>query len=371
MYTNRFITVALMVALVLAAVGMVGCGDGSDLTARERAAAGLNADGTGPAIAPRTDPPAAPTDLRAFAADWSRIDLSWTYTTSDEDGFRIYMRKGSGWSLVISVGPGERSCSVTGLRSGRAYTFKVVAYNAFGKGTSNLAAETTMALIPAGCFNMGDAFDEGNSDELPVHQVCLTGAFSIDAHLVTNADYALCVAYSGCTAPSSNNSNTRYPYYTSSLYQNFPVIQVSLAQAAAFCAWNGKRLPTEAEWEYAARGGLNGKRYPNGNTVGRGTANYYYSKDKYDNDTTPVEFYPPNGYGIYDMAGNAWEMVSDWYAEDYYSVSPTNNPTGPATGTSHVVRGGAWDVPRSLLRVSARYGTVSSPWVDVSFRCAE
>lgn len=227
-----------------------------------------------------------------------------------------------------------------------------------------------MALVPAGCFNMGNATSAGNNDEYPVHNVCLTNDFALDANLVTNAEYARCVAAAVCTAPSSVASSTRGSYYNGADYANFPVIYVTWDQATTYCGWISKRLPTEAEWEYAARGGLDGKTYPNGNKMSRGQGNYHYSKDKYDNDTTPIDFYPDNGYGLHDMAGNVWEFVSDWYASDYYSSSPASDPTGPATGTYRVLRGGAWNVPASYIRVSVRYNTQYAPNNDTGFRCA-
>jgi len=228
-----------------------------------------------------------------------------------------------------------------------------------------------MALIPSGCFDMGDAFNEGATDELPVHNVCITSNFYMDVHEVTNAEYAACVSAGACTAPGSSGSNTRASYYGNPTYDDFPVIYVSWNQANEYCAWAGKRLPTEAEWEYAARGGLSGKRYPWGDIISGTDANYMNSGDSWDNDTSPMENYAANGYGLYDMAGNVWEWVNDWYQNDYYSISPTNDPPGPAPGTYRVVRSGGWCNITNDLRVAGRFtGGPSNQYNFPGFRCA-
>jgi len=227
-----------------------------------------------------------------------------------------------------------------------------------------------MALIPSGCFNMGDAFSEGGSDELPVHNVCITSDFYMDVNEVTNAEYAACVCASGCTAPGDSSSYSRGSYYGNPTYHDFPVIYVSWNQATAYCTWAGKRLPTEAEWEYAARGGLSGQRYPWGDTISGSNANYMDSGDPWDNDTSQVAYYPANGYGLYDMAGNVFEWVNDWYLSTYYSVSPTNDPPGPASGTYRVLRGGSWNINTYALRVAYRMNrNPTNQFYYLGFRC--
>jgi len=201
--------------------------------------------------------------------------------------------------------------------------------------TSNCLA--TMVLLPAGEFQMGDAFNEGVNlyapNELPVHVVYLD-AFYMDAYEVTNAQYA-------AFDPTHTYSAGK---------ENHPVVYVDWYDAANYAAWAGKRLPTEAEWEKAARGGLIGNRYPWGNEITATDANY----DDNIGDTTPVGNYSPNGYGLYDMAGNVWEWCADWWGADFYSSSPLDNPLGPETGTDRVVRGGSWGSLPSTLRVSLR-----------------
>jgi formylglycine-generating enzyme required for sulfatase activity len=247
-------------------------------------------------------------------------------------------------------------------------------------GNVNSAADTVTVtatvfpgpdvLIPTGCFDMGDAFSEGDADELPVHNVCITG-FYMDVHEVTNAEYKACVDAGSCTAPSNSTSSTRGTYYGNATYDNFPVIFVDWNQATDYCTWAGKRLPTEAEWEYAARGGLSGKRYPWGDTISGTDANYRDSGDAWDNDTSQVEYYAPNGYGLYDMSGNVNEWLNDWYDAGYYSVSPANDPQGTASGTLRVFRSGSWLSSVFNLRASSRI-MVNPDYSghNVGFRCA-
>ncbi len=228
-----------------------------------------------------------------------------------------------------------------------------------------------MACIPAGCFDMGDAFaPEGNEDELPVHNVCLPD-FEMDFHEITNSEYMECVYDGGCDPQESPHSNTRNYYASSPLYDDFPAIWVDWEMADAYCSWAGRRLPTEAEWEYAARGGLSDQRYPWGDTVSGADANYLDSEDEWDNDTSPAGAYPANGYGLYDMAGNVLEWVSDWYVDDYYSVSPPYNPQGPSTVTWYrVLRGGSWSHNSNYLRAASRHDNyISDASNFTGFRC--
>ena len=229
-----------------------------------------------------------------------------------------------------------------------------------------------MACIPEGCFAMGDAFGEGWWAELPAHNVCIS-AFEMDVHEVTNAEYAECVVGGGCTVPEYLDSFTRLDYYGDAAYDDFPVIYVDWNKATDYCTWAGKRLPTEAEWEYAARGGLAENRYPWGDTDPQcTTANFYNDGSYCVGDTSEVESYSANGYGLYDMSGNVFEWVSDWFQSDYYSVSPTNDPQGPVSGTFRVLRGGSWYDSTFSLRVADR--SFSNPAFDyptVGIRCAQ
>ena len=131
------------------------------------------------------------------------------------------------------------------------------------------------------------------------------------------------------------------------------MVYVSWNDATAYAKWGGKRLPTEAEWEYAARGGLVGKRYSRGDQISPDDANYGGKVGK----PRVVGSYPANGYGLYDMAGNVWEWCQDRYGSDYYSNSPIKNPPGPGTGYRRVLRGGHWYFDPGTLRVAYRSST--------------
>lgn len=218
-----------------------------------------------------------------------------------------------------------------------------------------------MAPIPSGEFQMGS-----ENAETPLHTVYLD-AFYIDRYSVTNALYKKFVDSTGHSTPEYWDD----PRFS---FPDQPVVGVNWHDAEAYANWAEKRLPTEAEWEKAARGGLVSKRYPWGNDILHEDANYGPSTDGISapNHTLLVGSYAPNGYGLYDMAGNVWEWCSDWYAEDYYVNSPGKNPQGPDTGEAKVLRGGAWDYPASFQKVNCRI--CLNPLysnVFVGFRCAK
>ncbi len=190
-----------------------------------------------------------------------------------------------------------------------------------------------MILIPAGEFQMGS--NNGDDDEKPVHTVYVD-AFYMDKYEVTNAQFRKFMDATGCKAPI---------YWLDSEYNapDQPVVGVNWYGAVGYAEWAGKRLPTEAEWEKAARGGLSDKKYPWGDSTNHDAANYNGTDGKdYWGKTSPVGSFAPNGYGLYDMAGNVWEWCSDWYDEDYYSNAPKRNPTGPSSGGYRVMRSGSW-----------------------------
>jgi serine/threonine-protein kinase len=268
-----------------------------------------------------------------------------------------------------------RSYAVTGT-----YTAVVTATNSVGSSTASPQVIGVVygwtpveeILIPAGSFQMGcdssNSAESCNSNEQPLHTVTLD-AYTIDKYEVTNARYKVCVDAGGCTVPESVNSYTRSPYYGTSTYANYPVIEVNWYQASAFCSWAGKRLPTEAEWEKAARGSGDTRKYPWGNQApNSGLLNFAWNVG----DTTAVGAYPSGAspYGVMDMAGNVWEWVNDWYDGSYYSVSPSVNPQGPATGTYRVLRGGSWVFLDDVVRSACRNFDVPDFWhYSIGFRC--
>ena len=233
-----------------------------------------------------------------------------------------------------------------------------------GSSWERPADEMTMFYIPTGEFEMGS--NDGKKDEKPVHTVYLD-AYWIDQTEVTNAMYTKCWQAKVCNLPTDDK------YFRSYEFRNHPVAYVSWEDASIYCEWAGTRLPTEAEWEKAARGNTHGS-YPWGSVINKTYANYHGNVG----NTQPVGVYSrsKNVYGLDDMAGNVWEFTADWYSSNYYSVSPTKNPAGPEQadsqiGDRRVVRGGSWGSTAEDLRVFNRnfFDPLSSSYT-FGFRCA-
>ena len=210
--------------------------------------------------------------------------------------------------------------------------------------------------------------DSGALDERPAHRVYLD-AFWIDETEVTNKMYSLCVAANACKEPPTKDSSKNYNYYGGLAFSNFPVIYVDWNMAQAYCAWAGRRLPTEAEWEKAARG-PDGSLYPWGNEAPNGNLLNFNGNV---GDPSSVKSYEEgkSPYGAYDMLGNVWELVNDWYSETYYQATPSSNPQGPDFGQARVDRGGSWLEKSNYISVSKRdNGDPSFSALNLGFRCA-
>lgn len=234
--------------------------------------------------------------------------------------------------------------------------------------------QTDMAIIPGGMFYRGS--NDGNRDEMPRHQVTL-GSFAIDKHPVTNEQFVRFLTLMGgekdrnhldiIRLKDSRIKRTGGKLNIESGYAKHPVVGVTWYGAISYAKWVGKRLPTEAEWEIAARGGFESALFSTGDDIEKTEANFFSS------DTTAVMSYPPNGYGIHDISGNVYEWCHDWYGYNYYesSIQEPENPRGPSQGVYRVLRGGCWKSLKEDLRCSRRHrnnpGTVNGTY---GFRCA-
>lgn len=253
-----------------------------------------------------------------------------------------------------------------------------------GKSEQNFIQNELVLVTNGSTFTMGCVSDHNGgysclNEELPPHEVSLS-KFFIDKTEVTNLKYQQCVAAGACNPPGSIQSKTLDWYYDNKSYDNYPVINVSWYDARDYCSWAGKRLPTEAEWEMAARGS-SPRAYPWGDGLQTPYCDYanYYSPSGFCSqnpgprgDTMPVGSYPKgvSPSGALDMAGNVKEWVSDWYYPYYYGISPRANPLGPSTGREKSVRGGSFDLGADLILTSSRHKfDPSENYDNIGFRC--
>ena len=243
------------------------------------------------------------------------------------------------------------------------------------KNTKNIEPlQTEMVVILGGEFWRGS--NNASRDEMPCHKVVIN-SFALDIHPVTNEQFVRFLEYVGGEKDNQYNDLIRFKDSRISRsagklsiepgYAHHPVVGVTWYGAFAYAKWVGKRLPTEAEWEVAAQGGLEHNLYPTGNNVEKNQANFFSS------DTTKVMSYNANHYGIYDMAGNVYEWCHDWYGYNYYETTQhePHNPQGPHQGVYRVLKGGCWKSLKEDLRSAHRHrnnpGTVNSTY---GFRCA-
>jgi len=247
-------------------------------------------------------------------------------------------------------------------------------------------APPNMVYVPPGAFQMGGLSAER---EKPIHSVYLDG-FYMDTHAVTNSEFAEFLDHEGneseeggvridLASPFCLIDRTGSTYRAREGFERYPVVMVTWYGAREYARWRGKRLPTEAEWEKAALGGIDGRTYPWGeappsiqcNWLGYQGVNGYLRPDFYHGrGPLPVGLFPSNEYGLYDLAGNVWEWCSDWYAPNSYSAGLRINPTGPAQGEKKVLRGGSWSFSASNLRVANRsYAPPDRGYSYDGFRC--
>jgi len=236
-----------------------------------------------------------------------------------------------------------------------------------------------MILIPSGAFWMGcdnSRCDDCKANQLPYHQVTLSGYF-IDRSEVTVGDYRACVNAGYCTAPVDPSENCGWLLAN---HEDHPMACVDWFQSQRYCEWRGKRLPTEAEWEKAARG-TDGRTYPWGEDAASCEFAVTFDEDKGGrgcgtDDTMAVCSKSPAGdspWGLCDMAGNAWERVSDWYGDSYYQESPDIDPRGPSTGVGRVSRGGTITLANNqgdLRTFNRNYHQQTATDQLLGFRCA-
>lgn len=230
-------------------------------------------------------------------------------------------------------------------------------------------ASDNIVLILGGEFRMGS---DSEMDHGPAHRVQIS-SFYMERYEVTNAKYHSFCQASGHRLPAFWGMET---FRSGPEFPQHPVIGVSWQDAVAYAAWNGKRLPTEAEWEYAARGGLVGKNYPNSDTLNPSDGNY---KESVKGGPVEVGSYPENGFSLHDMLGNVVEWVWDYYNENYYTSGIMTDPKGPECVENRpepvrfrVIRGGGWHSGAYCSSVFYR-NALPANWVDfnVGFRCAK
>ncbi len=327
-------------------------------------------------------------------------DITATTATSGGDitdtGGADITAKGVCWStspnptildFAIDEGnnPSNYTSNITGLTANSTYFVRAYATNSKGTGYGNELEFIAQNVFPGekvsvagGTFDMGST--AGDADEAPIHSVTLSD-FSISKYEITNAQYAIFmndieanidgsfggVAYLDMDDSDVEISHTGGSFIADAGKENYPVIEVSWFGAKAYAEHYGGRLPTEAEWEFAAKGGTssNDYTYSGSNTIDDIA---WYTTNS-GSTTHPVGTKNANELGLHDMTGNVWEWTNDWYDATYYSSSPSNNPQGPATGAYFVIRGGSWYNNAGTCRAANRsFSTLTFTGNNTGFR---
>lgn len=340
--------------------------------------------------------PSSPSPADFATGQSTAPTLSWTCSDPDAGdtlNYDVYFGAVNPPTTIVSSNQSATSLARSGLANSTTYFWKITARDNHGSTTAGpvwcftTASGGTVSIewisIPAGNFAMGSIASDtlnwpnyaGNISELPQHTVYLD-AYQISKYEITNSQYKVFMDAGGYSNSSywsaegwswrttnsivepiswstgDDNSGPAYPTY--------PVAGVSWYEADAFCRWAGVRLPTEAEWEKAARG-TDARYWPWGNSWNPSYCNSYEGStvDTFYNKSSPVGYFTTgiSPYGCYDMAGNVWEWCNDWYDQNYYNVTPSSNPPGPVSGTRRVTRGGSCGVTAALNynRTACRY----------------
>lgn len=337
------------------------------------------------------------------------VDINYSVTDADNDTLIVYVLVSDDSGKTFTV-PAKTFTGDYGFNIIPGSGFKQITWDAgedfpeqYGENfrVKLVASDLTpgkMVSIPAGTFAMGDS--SGPFEQQPRHNVYLND-YEISPYEVTNAEYKIFCDMTGHSYPPEGRNNQPFQDYFIN-YPAYPVVAISWYDAVRYCNWlsrqygytvcydttnwsfdpskNGYHLPTEAQWERATRGGLDKMKYPWGNELPGNRCNYQSYQGilidemaKFSNErgTLAGGKFQPNGFALYDMAGNVWEWCNDWFQDDYYSYSPVENPYGPETGYNKVVRGGAWDTSEFYLECASRYskGRTTKSY-DIGFRIA-
>ncbi len=308
----------------------------------------------------------APSDLEIIQTSPTSCQLIWSDNSNGEEGFKIDRKKDDqDWIIGYqSLDANQESYTDDDLETNSIYHYRMCAFS--GNSNSDYVEESINTLygnlifVEGDTFTMGDHFNEGGSSELPLHQVTIN-SFYIGKYEVTQAEYQIMMEENPSSFLGSVKPVESVTWYNAVEYCNARSLQEGLTPCYDTSDWscdftaNGYRLPTEAEWEYAARGGVNhvdDYRYSGCHNEADLTDYAWYSANS-NSQTHEVGNKNPNQLGIYDMSGNVMEWCNDWYDSDYYSSSPSDNPNGPNSGSYRILRGGAWIF-------SARYCSVAS-----------